>query len=437
MTPDQQFEEAKRLFDAEEWQQAAMLCNRVLEVAEHPLVINLLGMCLLKLDKREFAERVLYEGLSIDPQCVPIMANLGNMMREDLRTKQAKDFLEAAIRLQPDNYQVNHNMSVLCLETGRFEDGLRYSQRARELNPDNQATRHTYSLACLQNGDYEAGCEHYEARKNVFLREAVELPKYEGGKAKVIVRQEQGLGDTLMVSRWFPALKKMGAEPTLVAPNALYGLMEESGLCDVMRDGDSVDDFTHHLWTMDLMCMFGTDWSSVDGSAYFKANPALVGKWDQMLGERKKPRIGFCYSGKSRTGDFHAFMIDKRRSLTISEAHSLMSGIDAQWVNLTREMGLPNSTDFSAQVADFSDMAALLSNLDLVVTVDTALCHLAGGLNIPSMVLPRHDMCWRWHPYGKETPLYNNMQHYRQPEPFDWQSVIEEVRDDIREKFNN
>jgi len=437
MTPEQQFDEAKRLFDDEEWQQAAILCNRVLEVAEHPLVINLLGMCLLKMDKREFAERVLYEGLSLKPDCVPIMANLGNMMREDLRIKQARDFLEAAIRIQPDNYQVNHNMSVLCLETGRFEDGLRYSKRARELAPDNQAIRHTYSLACLQNGDYVGGCQHYEARKGVFLREAVELPKYEGGSGKVIIRQEQGFGDTLMVSRWLPKLREMGAEPTLVAPNALYGLMEESGLCSVMRDGDSVDDFTHHLWTMDLMCMFGTDWSAVDGSAYFKANPVLVDKWDKMLGERKKPRIGFCYSGKSRIENFHAFIIDKRRSLTISEAHSLMNGIDAQWVNLTRETGLPDSTDFSAQVADFSDMAGLLRNLDLVVTVDTALCHLAGGLGVPTMVLHRHDTCWRWWPYTDETPLYQNMRHFYQPEPFNWVDVIEEVRNAIQSKFDD
>ena len=96
MSPDEQFDEAKRLFDAEQWQDAAIMCNKVLAQVEHPLVINLLGMSLMKLGKRDFAERVLYEGLELDPKCVPIMANLGNMYREDLRTKQAGDFLEPA-----------------------------------------------------------------------------------------------------------------------------------------------------------------------------------------------------------------------------------------------------------------------------------------------------------------------------------------------------
>lgn len=435
--PDDQFQAAKDFFDKEQWQDAAIMCNKVLAQVEHPLVINLLGMSLMKLGKRDFAERVLYEGLALDSKCVPIMANLGNMYREDLRTKQAGDFLQAALRLQPDNHQVNHNMAVLCLETGRFEDGLRYAEKAMKLNGEHQATRHTYALACLQNGDYERGCEHYVSRKQVFLRDKVPLPAYEGGKANVIIRQEQGFGDTLMVSRWLPKLREMGAEVTLVAPTPLYKLMEDSGLCDVLRDENDVERFTHHLWTMDLMCMFGRDWTQISSEPYFRTDPQLVEKWDKMLGSRDKPRIGFCYSGKSRAEDFHAFIIDKRRSLTVSEAHSLMHGIDAQWVNLTRETGLPNSTDFSAQVGDFSDMAALLENLDLVVTVDTALCHLAGGLGVPSMVMHRYDTCWRWWPYTEATPLYENMTHYYQTEPFNWVDTIEEVRNVIQAKFDH
>lgn len=437
MTPEQRFKAAGKLFDAGEYQKCAMECNAILDVAEHPLVINLLGMSLLKLGKRDFAERVLCEGLALDDECVPLLANLGNLYREDMRLHQAEKLLDMAVSLNSKNHQARHNLAVLYLETGRFEDGLRSAEIASELSPEHSATRHTLSLAQLQCGKYADGLRNYDSRKSVYMREEVPLPVYEGGDAKVIIRQEQGFGDTLMVSRWLPKLREMGADVTLVAPTALYKLMEDSGLCKVMRDGDDVDGFTHHLWTMDLMCMFGGNWSDVDSTPYFKADPHVVDKWGVMLGEKKRPRIGFCWSGQSRPDNYQAYMIDKRRSLTISEAHSLMHGIDADWVNLTRECGLPNSKDFSAQVADFSDMAGLLQNLDLVVTVDTALCHLAGGLGVPTMVLHRHDTCWRWWPYTDETPLYRNMRHFYQPEPFNWVDVIEEVRNAIQSKFDD
>jgi len=435
-SPDTLFANAKTAYELQDFEQAARLCNQILETHQHPLVANLLGMSLLKMDKPEFGERVLHEAIALDPNCVAALANLGNYYRENMRIKQAEELLQAAYKLRPDNHQVNHNMSVLCLESGRFEEGLRFARRAQEINPDHEATKHTLSLALLQNGQYDEGTELYEARKTVFLRDKSPLPAYTGGKAKVIIRQEQGFGDTLMVSRWLPKLQEMGADVTLVAPTALYKLMKDSGLCDVHNADADMNSYTHHLWTMDLMRMFGKDWANISGKPYFTADPQLVEKWCMMLGKKKKPRIGFCWSGSSRKDNPHAFIIDKRRSLCISEARSLMHGIDAQWVNLTRELGLPDSTDFSAQIKDFAEMAGLLKNLDLVVTVDTALCHLAGGLGVNTICLHRYDMCWRWHPYTEQTPLYEGMRHFRQPAPFDWQSVIGEVRDEITKLYN-
>ena len=434
-SPDTLFANAKTAYELQEFDRAAKLCNQVLAITEHPLVANLLAMSLLRLEKFDFAERVFYEGLAMDPNCVPLLANLANYLRETLRTEQSQELLARALQLQPDSHQVNHNYAILCLETGRFEEGLQHAEKADRAKPDHPATRHTLGMAQFQNGRFDIGAANYDFRKQVFERDDSPLPLYTGGKHKVIVRQEQGLGDTLMVSRWLPKLKNLGADVTLVAPTCLYKLIEDSGLCKVQRAGDDAD-FSHHLWTMDLIRMFGRKWHQMDGEPYFVADPEQVERWKLALGASSKPRVGLCWSGSSRTNDRHAFIIDKRRSLTISEAVGLMDGLDVDWVNLTRELGLPGSKDFSAQVGDFAEMAGLLKNLDLVVTVDTALAHLAGGLGVPTVCLHRHDICWRWHPYTEQTPLYRNMRHYRQTKPFDWSHPVKEARNVISELHN-
>lgn len=434
-SPDQIFQNAKSAYDSQDYERAAKLSTQVLDISEHPLVANLLAMSLYRLEKFDFAERVFYGGLAMDPDCVPLLANLANYLRETLRTDGAQEMLSRALSIAPDNHQVNHNYAILCLETGRFEEALRYAEKADQIMPNHPATRHTLGMAQFQNGRFDIGPANYEFRKEVFHRDDSPLPLYTGGKHKVIIRQEQGLGDTLMCARWFPKLAKMGADVTLVAPTALYGLLEASGLCKVHRDGDP-EEFTHHLWTMDMIRMFGRKWHQMDGKPYFVAPPEQVERFKQALRAGSKPKVGFCWSGSSRTNDRHAFIIDKRRSMTISEAVGLMDGLDVDWVNLTRELGLPGSQDFSAQIGDFAEMAGLLMNLDLVVTVDTALAHLAGGLGVPTVCLHRYDMCWRWHPYTEETPLYSNMKHYRQTRPFDWSHPVQEARSAISGLYN-
>lgn len=431
--PDELFSSAKACFDAGEYKRAAELSQKVLEMVPHPLVANLMALSFLRLGKRDYAERMFCAALELDAECVPAIANLANIYREDMRIGMARDLLRRAIEIEPESHQALHNMAVLCSEAGERDDALMWAERAYEADLSHGASQHTLGLAYMHKGMFEAGLPFYEARKDVFLRESSILPLYTGGSGRVVVRQEQGLGDTIMVSRWLPKLREMGAEEVAIsAPQPLHNLLKGSGLCEIVDPRADNSRFTHHLWTMDLLSMFGQDWDEVDGSAYLKADPPLVEKWGKVLGPKKKPRIGLCWAGSSRPDNYTAYQIDKRRSLSVSEAYSLMDGIDAEWVNLTREAGLPDCRDFSCQIEDFSDMAGLLGNLDAVVTVDTAMAHLCGGLGLETICMHRYDTCWRWSPYTERTPLYDNMRHYYQPRPFDWRSVIDEVRDELQ-----
>ena len=431
--PDEMYAEVQRLVEREEYEPAARLCNQILDIQKHPIVANMLGFCLYKLNKEEYAERVWRGALELQADCVPVLANLGNLFRERMRYKQSEELLRQAIKANDGDHRSHHNYATLMLDLGRWQEGLKHARKAVELDGSVTASRHLLSLAKLQTGDFKGGFELYGARKPLFLRDKAPLPVYEGGPGKVIVRHEQGFGDTLMAARWLPKLQEMGADVSIVCPRALQRLIEASGLAKIHRDG--VDDYTHHLWTMDLLPMFANDWQATSGKPYLQANEAMVAEFKAQL-PKDKPLVGICWSGGFRPNDIGAFVIDKRRSLAAQDAVALFDGMDCHVVNLTREWGLPNAIDFACAVGDFEEQAALLKCLDLVITVDTALCHLAGGLGVNTWMLSRNDACWRWHPYTKQTPLYDSMACYYQQDTLDWRPVIDEVRSDLEAFLN-
>jgi len=426
--PDEMYAEVKRLVDAEKYKEAGVLCNKILDIQPHPIVANMLGYCLYNLNKEDYAERVWRGALELDPKSVPVLANLGNLLRERMRYRQAEDMLSKAIRCKPNDHRSHHNMATLLLDLGRWEEALESAKTAYKLKKDEVATQHLLSLAHMQNGDFKNGIKHYGARKQLFLRDKAPLPRYEGGEAKVIVRHEQGMGDTIMAARWLPRLKEMGADVTLVCHRPLESLISRSNLAKIHKEGDT--DYTHHLWTMDLLEMFAGEWDDLGGEAYLTADNDMIAELGAQL-PKGKPRIGICWSGGFRPNDIGAFVIDKRRSMTAQDVVSLFDGLDCHVVNLTREWGLPNAIDFSFAIGDFDEQAALISNLDLVITVDTALCHLAGGLGVPTWMLSRYDACWRWWPYEKRSRLYNSVDCYFQSKMMDWQGVLHRVRHDL------
>jgi len=435
-TPEKKFladvKRAHALADEGKYEESARLCGELLQAVDSPYVANLLGLNLLRMGKPEHAEKIWEVALEDDPDCVPVISNLANHLRERHRFKRAESLINHALRCKPDDFRSNHNKAVLELNIGNYESGYRYAEKARRIDGSDIAAKHTLSLASLYTGRYRQGFDLYEARKELFHRDDSPLPKYTGGKAKVIVRHEQGFGDTLMTMRFLPRLQEMGAEVYIVCPKPLQRLIRDTGLCKIHEDG--VDDYTHHLWTMDLMGLFVKEWSDWDDKPYINASLESRARWGSQLGEdRGGLRIGICYGGAARSDSIAAYQIDRRRSLAPSEAMQIVrSRPDAQWVNLSREWGLPEVEDFGARVEDFADLAGIISNLDLVITVDTAVAHLSGGLGVPTWMLSRYDACFRWWPYEDTTPLYGSMRCFYQPKLFDWHSVIVKVSEELQ-----
>lgn len=428
-TAQKKFDECQALQQSGEYEQAANGYSALLQEVSHPLIANALGFCLKRMGKSDFAERVWLTALQDDPDCVPVLANLGNLFTETHRYKSAVEVLDRAIEVNPSAFNATQNRTVLAINMGDNELAERLSEKAVSLRGEDAMANHTLSLAYMLNGKFDEGFGLYDWRKAAHNREDPPLPKYDGGKAKVIVSCEQGLGDTLMVARWLPNLAAEGADVYISCPSPLKRILKQSDLCKI--HDEKTDDYTHFFWTMDLMKRYSKGWTDFGQKTYLFAGEKDHRKWSQRLSD--KPKIGICFSGGQRLDDIGSTQIDRRRSLSPSEAHQIVrSRPDAEWVNLTREWGLPDCTDFGRDIADFADLAALISNLDMVITVDTAVAHLAGGLGVDTLMLSRYDACWRWYPYQKQAALYENMRCYFQPRPFDWQAVIDRVVSDIR-----
>ena len=440
MTPDSAQKKFQKVHDLVEngfHQEAARICNEILDHYDHPLVANVLGFCLKELGKDDYAARVWDQVVASHPDCVPAIANLANLCRERMRYDRAKELLHHAFALNPDHHRVLHNLAVLYVDLGEYDRAKDYALQALNTEPDSDFTKHTLALSMLACGNTEGGLQLYESRKKIFQRDAAPIPAYEGGSAKVIVRHEQGYGDTLMVCRWLPKLREMGAEVYITAPAPLHRLLVSSGLCQLHDDEDHPE-YTHHLWTMDMLRMFMDDWRGVDGQPYIRADLECRAQWREKLGGKKEglPRIGLCWSGAARPDNHGAYIIDRRRSMSQSEAAQIVSSLpEACWVNLVREWGLPGTVDFGTSVKDFEDQAAIISELDLVIAVDTAVAHLAGALGKPVWMLSRYDACWRWWPYSERTPWYDSMRCFYQHKFMDWSGVIERVKNELHEHF--
>ena len=221
-TPEKKFladvKRAHALADEGKYEESARLCGELLQAVDSPYVANLLGLNLLRMGKPEHAEKIWEVALEDDPDCVPVISNLANHLRERHRFKRAESLIDHALRCKPDDFRSNHNKAVLELNIGNYDSGYRYAEKARRIDGSDIAAQHTLSLASLYTGRYRQGFDLYEARKELFHRDDSPLPKYTGGKAKVIVRHEQGFGDTLMTMRFLPRLQEMGAEVYIVCP---------------------------------------------------------------------------------------------------------------------------------------------------------------------------------------------------------------------------
>ncbi len=358
------------------------------------------------------AERIYREALVLTPGLVPALSNLGNALVASHQPDQALDQYRQALARDPDNPNTGYAYALALLTAGAFEEGWKYHECRRQVD---------------------------QMRWNYDRRP--ELPQWRDGMVldgrRVLLLTEQGAGDMLQFARYARMLAERGAHVVLEARRPLQRLFDGmAGVARVVGPDDPVTDCDVACPVMSLPFLFGTTLDTIPPPVADLTVPEeLLGRWGNWLGPAgKRRRVGIVCSGDSRHPN------DAARSIPLGQLAPILSLRDHAFTLLQTELRpadravrdrLPGLRFPGVALTDYADTAALILQLDLIVTVDTSVAHLAGTLGKPVWLMLPHAADYRWMLGRSDTPWYPSVTLYRQNRAGDWDAVIETVRRDI------
>lgn len=412
---------------------------------DSPEALNTLAVVMRGMGRLEEAEALLNNAATLKPDYAESYNNLGAVLRDMGRLEEAEAALRVALRLRADYASAHANLGNVLLDRMRTDQAKAEYLEALRLNPDYVEGHWNIALLYLMNGDFEQGWREYEWRlkrgelKHLYpdLPAPLWLGEDLAGKT-LLLYAEQGLGDTLQFVRLAPLLAQRGGRVILECQPALKRLLASAaGIEQVVAKGDALPPFDFQCPLLSLPQRLNVTLDSIPAEMpYLKAETELSGRWRERLGKYPGLKVGLVWAGDPRKSDLDAHRIDRRRSMSFVQFSPLfgIAGVSLfslqkgeASVQAEREIREGRLTDFTNELGDFADTAALVGNLDLVISVDTAVAHLAGALGKSVWLLSRFDGCWRWLLERDDTPWYPTMQLFRQQQQGDWAGVISRV----------
>jgi Flp pilus assembly protein TadD len=432
-------EAQRRLPEAEICQQHALRLR-----PDYADAHNNLGLAQYEQARAAEAENSFRGALRLRPAYPDAMTNLGIAVQSLNRLSEAEACYREALRLGAPPARVMNNLGLLLQELGRPEEAEAACRRALADAPDQPDAMTNLALMLLLRGAYAEGWRLYEARWRVASMagavRSFDRPLWDGSlplqSRTVLLHAEQGFGDTLQFCRYAPLVAARGARVVLEVPPPLRRLLGcLPGLHAVISTGEKLPAFDLHCPLMSLPLAFGTTLETIPAAGrYLSADPAEVTDWRDRLRAVPHPRVGLVWGGSSRLDQLHAVAVDQRRSIPLAAFAPLAALSGIAFISL--QLGPPAMQvpppslvlhDMTGELADFADTAALIEALDLVISVDTAVAHLAAALGRPVWLLNRFDTCWRWLLGRDDSPWYPSLRQFRQPAPGDWATPIAQV----------
>ena len=424
---------------AEQFLQAALEVD-----AQVPAAHSNLGNVLKAAGRHEEALASYAHALALDEFHVDAHYNRGNTLQALGRFEAALASYDRAIALQPDDAQAWTNRAAVLQELRRYDEALHSCASALRVQPDNAEAHWNQALLHLQHGRFAEGWRGYEWRWKVehlsVSRQYRDFPQplwlgqQDLAGKTILLHAEQGLGDTLQFGRYATMVAARGARVILEVPRALVKLAQTlAGPAQVLARGESLPPFDYHCPLMSLPLAFGSTLDSIPAPpAYLHADPGRTAAWNALLGATGKPRVGLAWSGSQEHGNDH------RRSIAFARLAALLTPA-CDFISLQNESRAEDAAplaastvrDLGVHLADFTDTAALCAAMDLVITVDTSIAHLAGALGKPVWLLLGAGPDWRWLLDRSDSPWYPGMRLVRQQPGEDWSAVLARVRADL------
>jgi tetratricopeptide (TPR) repeat protein len=472
------------LIDQKKLDEAVVALNRAIELAPaYPQAHNNLGVALRDLGKLEESVAAFQRAIALQPNFAEAYSNMSSSLVLLGRHEDAVAAGSAAIELNPGRLvEAYYNMGTACYEMRRYEEAAKALSRAVELQPDHvksltnlgivltclgklpesikaysaavaadpQAPDPHWNLALslLMAGEFERGWVEHEWR---FACESLNhplvfsQPQWTGEPLEgrtILLHLEQGFGDSIQFVRYAPMVAAAGGKVIVQTQSELVRLFKSiPGVWQVIARGEPLPEFQRHCPLMSLPLAFGTRLETVPATVPYLWPPEASRRPlpAKLPNETKPLRVGLVWAGRPTHKN------DRQRSLKLAqllpistvegiEFYSLQKGDESRQLEPLAEQW--KIVDHTAELNDFADTAAFIQQLDLVIAVDTALAHLTGALGKPIWVLLPFSPDWRWMLGRPGSPWYPTMRLFRQPNPGDWPSVIEQVRQALQSWTN-
>lgn len=393
--------------------------------------------------------------ISINDQRPMTHNKLAVMLKERGDWARALQALNQAIFLKPDYLDAVINKGNVLSLLGQHAQARKCFDYVLHEKPHDELAQWNKALLCLTLGDYSQGWSLYEAGWALQMRgvkREFAAPLWLGDAALrgkvVLLHAEQGLGDVIQFCRYARLVKDLGARVLMEVPRALIELLQQlEGVDEWVVQGELLPEYDYHCPLMSLPLALKTELHSIPcSSAYLNAEPSKVQYWADKLGHSNRLKVGVVWNGGSRPHMPNVWWVNQRRNISLALFAAGLSGLDIHIYSLQK--GDPaeseilgqelrywpqgNFFNYADELTDFADTAALIENLDLVISVDTSTAHLAAALGKPTWILTRYDTCWRWLLDRDNSPWYESVKLYRQGEDRDWATTLARVAADIR-----
>lgn len=423
-------------------------------------LLHHLGRAVRAMERYEESADLMRKALELNPRSATIMMDLANTLHMLDDFEHAFEYYKKALELKPDSVEALYNLGFTLKKCGNmqqartfFEHAIDIHTKALELRPNYPAARFSRALSYLTLGNFAQGWPEYEARWAAYNESPKKFsqPIWEGQSLKdkrILIYAEQGYGDTFQFIRYGKVLKTMGAH---VIAQTQHRLEHIIGLCpyldEVVSDRQPLPEFDYHIALMSIPMVLKTTVETVPNEIpYLAAKTELTQQWQEKLSADKNFKVGICWQGNKQ---YRSVFLKKEVATKAMQLETFkplssvpnLSLYSLQKINGTEQldtiagdMKVVTFDHFDEEAGPFMDTAAIIKNLNIVITVDTSIAHLAAGLGAEVWVLLPFPADWRWMLDRNDTPWYPNMKLFRQKERGDWTSVINEVREELSKR---
>lgn len=432
-----QYERENRLPEAED------LAERALRAApDHPHVLHLAGIIAYRRGRIAQAVERMERSLQLAPEIAIYPRNICEIYRAAGRLDDALRMAERAVELAPEDRNAWFNLALIRYERLELDEALQAADRAAALDPEFPEAHFERAEILLLRGQFAEGWESYEWRFRLKQAEGM-LPKtgkpqWDGAPlppGRLLIVADQGFGDCIQFARYLPWVTARAPAPVLACSGDLVPVLRQvPGFGRIVTRWEATGEFDAYVPLSGLPRLAGTRLETIPAPIpYLRADPAKAAAWKQrldLLAPAGRKRIGLVWAGRPTHKN------DRKRSVRLAQFAPLLARDDLAIVTVQKGneiaqigsyFGAAPLVNLGPSIEDFTDTLAILENLDLLVTIDTSVAHLAGASGRPAFVILPYAPDWRWLLGREDSPWYPSLRLFRQTRPYDWSGVIERV----------